>query len=222
MPSPSGRPPATPPLPGFRPDGSPVPREELAAAAARAAELRTRTAAATLDQLRAEIATTGAWPTRQVVIGGGASLVGRDPQSLLVDARGRWHLDPGQGIVQSPDQVRDMRTTGLGDAHQFADPTARVPRDAVRLWEDQLAVRGPVVDGTARLVPAGDGHLYAHIRPGDGSPDLYVKVRGTPTVATGLPPEMVPGVDRRDVVNLSEALDAVRGQLPADSPRTPA
>ncbi|WP_405916386.1 hypothetical protein [Streptomyces sp. NBC_00728] len=208
----------TPPLPGFRPDGSPVPREELAAAAARAAELRTRTAAATLDQLRAEIATTGAWPTRQVVIGGGASLVGRDPQSLLVDARGRWHLDPGQGIVQSPDQVRDMRTTGLGDAHQFADPTARVPRDAVRLWEDQLAVRGPVVDGTARLVPAGDGHLYAHIRPGDGSPDLYVKVRGTPTVATGLPPEMVPGVDRRDVVNLSEALDAVRGQLPADSP----
>ncbi|MGC4986180.1 hypothetical protein ACLQ18_37255 [Streptomyces sp. DT193] len=207
-----------PPLPGFRPDGFPVPREELAAAAAQAADQRTRAGAATLAELRAETATTGEWPTRQVAIGGGASLVGRDPQALLVDARGRWHLDPGQGIVQSPDQTRDMRANGLGDAHQFADPTARVPRDAVRLWEDQLAVRGPVVDGTAALVPGQDGHLYAHIRPGDGSPDVYVKVEGTPTVATGLPPEMVPGVDRRDAVNLPEALDAVRGQLPADSP----
>lgn len=207
-----------PPLPGLRPDGSPVPREELAGAAAQAADRRTRDGAATLDQLRAETAATGEWPTRQVVIGGGASLVGRDPQALLVDARGRWHLDPGQGIVQSPDQTRDMRANGMGDAHQFADPTSRVPRDAVRLWEDQLAVRGPVVDGTAALVPGQDGHLYAHIRPGDGSPDVYVKVEGTPTVATGLPPEMVPGVDRRDAVNLPEALDAVRGQLPADSP----
>ncbi|MGW1063014.1 hypothetical protein ACWD4F_00620 [Streptomyces aureus] len=205
-------------LPGLRPDGSPLPREELAAAAAQAADQRTRTGAATLDQLRAEIAATGEWPTRQVVVGGGASLVGRDPEALLVDARGRWHLDPGQGIVQSPDQTRDMRASGMGDAHQFADPTSRVPRDAVRLWEDQLAVRGPVVDGTAALVPGQDGHLYAHIRPGDGSPDLYVKVEGTPTVATGLPPEMVPGVDRRDAVDVPEALDAVRGQLPAGSP----
>ncbi|MFD8740747.1 hypothetical protein ACFV06_38335 [Streptomyces sp. NPDC059618] len=207
-----------PPLPGLRPDGSPVPREQLAAAAAAAADERTRAGAATLDGLRAETAATGEWPTRQVVVGGGASLVGRDPRALLVDARGRWHLDPGAGIVQSPDQTRDMRANGLGDAHQFADPTARVPRDAVRLWEDQLAVRGPLVDGTAALVPARDGRLYAHIRPADGSPDLYVKVEGTPTVATGLPPEMVPGVDRRDAVDLPEALDAVRGQLPADAP----
>ncbi|MFF3452139.1 hypothetical protein ACFYXJ_33925 [Streptomyces sp. NPDC002667] len=209
---------AAPPLPGLRPDGSPVPREELAAAAARAADGRTRAGAATLDELRAEIAATGEWPTRQVVVGGGASLVGRDPGALLVDARGRWHLDPGEGIVQSPDQTRDMRANGLGDAHQFADPTSRVPRDAVRLWEDQLAVRGPLVDGTAALVPGPDGRLYAHIRPADGSPELYVKVEGTPTVATGLPPEMVPGVDRRDAVNVPEALDAVRGRLPADSP----
>ncbi|MFE1286595.1 hypothetical protein [Streptomyces sp. NPDC058751] len=209
---------AAPLVPGLRPDGSPVPREELAAAAARAAEERTRAGAATLDQLRAEIAATGEWPTRPVVIGGGASLVGRDPRALLVDARGRWHLDPGQGIVQSPDQTRDMRANGAGDAHQFADPTARVPRDAIRLWEDQLAVRGPVVDGTATLVPGQDGRLYARIRPGDGSQDLYVKVEGTPTVATGLPPEMVPGVDRRDAVDLPEALDSVRGQLPAGSP----
>ncbi|MET7987925.1 hypothetical protein [Streptomyces sp. NPDC005281] len=208
----------TPLMPGVRPDGSPVPREELAGAAAQAAGERTRAGAAALDQLRAETASTGEWPTRQVVVGGGASLVGRDPEALLVDARGRWHLDPGEGIVQSPDQTRDMRANGLGDAHQFADPTSRVPRDAVRMWEDQLAVRGPVVDGTAALVPGQDGRLYAHIRPADGSPDLYVKVEGTPTVATGLPPEMVPGVDRRDAVNLPEALDAVRGQLPADSP----
>jgi len=207
-----------PVMPGLRPDGSPLPREELAAAAARAAEQRTRAGAATLDQLRAEIATTGEWPARRVVVGGGASLVGRDPEALLVDARGRWHLDPGEGIVQSPDQTRDMRANGMGDAHQFADPTARVPRDAVRLWEDQLAVRGPVVDGTAALLPGHDGRLYTHIRPADGSPDLYVKVEGAPTVATGLPPEMVPGVDRRDAVDLPEALDAVRGQLPAGSP----
>lgn len=81
-----------PPLPGFRPDGSPVPREELAAAAAQAADQRTRAGAATLAELRAESATTGEWPTRQVVVGGGASLVGRAPRpcSSTPAAAGTW------------------------------------------------------------------------------------------------------------------------------------
>ncbi|MEU6478958.1 hypothetical protein ABZ858_19120 [Streptomyces sp. NPDC047017] len=212
------------PMPGFRPDGSPVPRAELAAAAADAAGARTEASRATLEQLRAEAAATGEWPARRVVIGGGASLVGRDPDALLIDARGRWHLDPGEGIVQSADQVRDMRLTGLGDAHQFGDGTSRVPRDAVRLWEDTLAVRGPVIDGQARLLAAADGHLYAHIRPNgvpaDGSQDVYVKVEGVPTVATGLPPEMVPGVDR-ETQNLREAVEALGARVPADAPVQP-
>ncbi|MGW1004937.1 hypothetical protein [Streptomyces sp. NPDC002520] len=208
-------------MPGLRPDGSPIPRAELATAAAEAAEARTRASRTTVEQLRAEAATTGQWPSRKVVVGGGASLVGRDPDALLVDARGRWHLDPGEGIVQSADQVRDMRLTGLGDAHQFGAATGRVPRDAVRLWEDTLAVRGPVIDGQARLIAADDGRLYAQIRPNgspaDGSQDLYVRVEGAPTVATGLPPEMVPGVDR-GVQNLREAADALGERLAADDP----
>ncbi|WP_217245557.1 hypothetical protein [Streptomyces sp. AC602_WCS936] len=211
--------PGTPHLPGFRPDGTAIPRAELATAAAEAAATRTEVSRSTLEQLRAEAAATGEWPTRQVVIGSGASLVGRDPDALLIDARGRWHLDPGEGIVQSADQVRDMHLTGLGDAHQFGDATSRVPRDAVRLWEDTLAVRGPVVDGRARLVAADDGRLYAHVRPNDAaadrSQDMYVRVEGIPTIATGLPPEMVPGVDR-SVQNLPEALDALGRRLPAD------
>jgi hypothetical protein len=209
------------PMPGFRPDGSPIPRTELAKAAAEAAAARTEASRTTLEQLRAEASATGEWPTRKIVIGGGASLIGRDPDALLIDARGRWHLDPGEGIVQSADQVRDMHLTGLGDAHQFGDATSRVPRDAVRLWEDTLAVRGPVIDGQARLVAADDGYLYAHIRPNDapadGSQDVYVKVEGVPTIATGLPPEMVPGVDRA-VVDLPEALDTLGRRLPTDDP----
>ncbi|MFG2882146.1 hypothetical protein ACGFYV_07440 [Streptomyces sp. NPDC048297] len=211
-------------MPGLRPDGSPIPRAELAAAAAQAAEARTAASRTTVEQLRAEATATGQWPSRKIVIGGGASLVGRDPDALLVDARGRWHLDPGEGIVQSADQVRDMRLTGLGDAHQFGDATSRVPRDAVRLWEDTLAVRGPVVDGQARLIAAEDGQLYAQIRPNgspaDGTQDLYVRVEGAPTIATGLPPEMVPGVDR-GVQNLREAVDALGERLEADDPVLP-
>ena len=206
-----------PPMPGLRPDGSPIPREELASAAAEAAEQRTRVSSDTLTQLRAEAAANGEWPTRQVVIGGGASLAGRDPDALLIDARGRWHLDPGEGLVQSADQTRGMPAAGLGDAHQFVDPGRRVPRDALRLWEDTLAVRGPVVDGNAKLVAAGDGHLYAQIKPADGSDEVYVKVQGVPTVSTGLTPELIPGADRT-VQTLPEALETVRERLPADSP----
>lgn len=205
------------PTPGFRPDGSPIPREELAAAAGQAAEQRTRASDRTLDELRAEIARTGEWPSRQVIIGGGASLTCRTSDTLLIDARGRWHLDPGEGIVQSADHVRALPATGIGHAHQFAQPTSRVPMRAIQLWQDTLAARGPVVDGHARLVPGKDGHLYAQIKPTDGSEPVRIRVEGTPTVATGVPPEVIPGVDS-SAQTLSEALDALRKHLPASRP----
>ncbi|MEU9413654.1 hypothetical protein AB0E08_49310 [Streptomyces sp. NPDC048281] len=210
---------ATPnqPMPGFRPDGSVIPRQELATAAAQAAEQRTRASERTLDELRAESAQTGKWPTRKVVIGGGASLTGRTSDALLIDARGRWHLDPGEGIVQSADHVRALPATGIGHAHQFAQPTGRVPMQAIQFWQDTLAARGPVVDGHAHLIPGKDGYLYAEIKPTDGSKPIRINVEGTPTLATGVPPEVLPGVDS-SAQTLPEALDALRKHLPASHP----
>ncbi|MEU1502211.1 hypothetical protein [Streptomyces sp. NPDC005732] len=204
-------------LPGFRPGGSAVPREELAAAAAQAAEQRTRASSRTLDELRAEIAETGKWPTRKVIIGGGASLTGRTSDVLLIDARGRWHLDPGEGIAQSADHVRALSTTGIGHPHQFALPTSRVPITATQLWQDTLAARGPVIDGRASLIPDSGGHLYAQIKPTNGSEPIFVKVDGIPTLGTGVTPEIVPGVDRL-AQTLPEALNILYQHFPASSP----
>lgn len=147
------------PMPGLRADGTPVPREELGQAAAAVAEQRTALSGRTLDELRAEQATLpeGRHPQRQIMIGGGAALAGRDPDVLLVDARGRWHVDPIEAIVQSADQVRHLRQSGMGDPYQFADPQQRVPLPALQLWEDTAAARGPLVDGHAGLGIGAEG-----------------------------------------------------------------
>ncbi|MEC4018013.1 hypothetical protein [Streptomyces sp. H27-D2] len=185
------------PMPGYDADGVPLLREDLDRAATAAAERRTQLSAATVRELAAEQQwQPGRPPRRKVIIGGGASLSGRDPDALLIDARGRWHVDPGMGIVQSADQVRDLYGTGVGDAHQFAGPTDRVPAKAVQLWEDELAVRGRVVDGHAQLVVGRNGKLLARVQPSAGEDPFSVEVIGTPTIATGLTPEMVPGAAR--------------------------
>ncbi|WP_329538418.1 hypothetical protein OG568_60100 (plasmid) [Streptomyces sp. NBC_01450] len=205
------------PVPGFRADGSAISRAELSAEAQLMADTRTGISQRTLDELRSETRQTGQSPSRKVIIGGGASLAGRDPEALLIDARGRWHLDPGEGIFQSADQVRDTRAIGLGYSHQFTDPTSRVTMQAVQLWEDTLASRGPLVDGSARLVAGEDGNLWAHIVPNDGSESVRVRVEGVPTVATGIPPQLIPGADLA-VPTIAAVHDRLHKTLPDDSP----
>ncbi|MFF6781840.1 hypothetical protein [Streptomyces sp. NPDC012510] len=200
-------------LPGLRPDGTPLTREELSAARDEAARQRTSVGQETLDQLRAEAATLpdGRYPQRQIMIGGGASLAGRDPDVLLVDSRGRWHVDPIKGIVQSADQVRHLREVGW-NPYQFGDPKDRVSLSALQLWEDTAAARGPLVDGRATLSLGEGDRLLADITPMDGSPPVRVEVVGTPLVATGVPPEVVPGVDRQ-VPTVAEATEVLSSHL---------
>lgn len=197
----------------MRPDGTPHTREELSAASNEAARQRTTVGQETLDQLRAEAASLsdGRYPQRQIMIGGGGSLAGRDPDVLLVDARGRWHVDPIKGIVQSADQVRHLREVGW-NPYQFGDPKDRVSLSTLQLWEDTAAASGPLVDGRATLSLSEEGRLLAEITPMDGSPPVRVEVVGTPLVATGVPPEVVPGVDRQ-VPTVAEATEVLSSRL---------
>ncbi|MGQ4382597.1 hypothetical protein [Streptomyces sp. SAS_270] len=204
------------PVPGLRSDGTPVPGPELAAAAATAAEQRTALSTQTLDQLRAEQAMLpeGRHPQREIMIGGGAALAGRDPFVTLVDARGRWHVDPIEAIVQSADQVRHLRESGMGDPYQVAQPQERVPLGALQMWEDTAAARGPLVDGKASLGIGAEGRLIAEISPGDGSPPVKIEVQGSPLVATGIPPEIIPGANRQ-VPTVPEATAVIAEHLSA-------
>ncbi|MET9321368.1 hypothetical protein ABZX75_14455 [Streptomyces sp. NPDC003038] len=215
-----GRREVTMPMPGYDQNGLPLPRDQLGRAAAEWAAWREHISERTVQQLEAQRA-AGEIPLRRVVIGGGASLSGRDPEALLVDAVGRWHLDPGAGIVQSADQDRDLaQWMGVDPYGTVDDPRHRVPVEAVRLWEDQLASQGDVVNGQARLRLGTNGELLAEIYAfgTDGAPGdkpLQVACDGVPTVATGLPPELVPGTvrGRYGVESRSEALRLVGERL---------
>lgn len=217
----SARPPETEQRPASEREPAVVPAavgrldaEELAAAALAAAKVRDERSAQTLGSLRefAEGLAPGDLPKVRLMIGGGAALAGRDPDVLVVDGRGRWHVDPIPGIVQSVDQVRLLADSGMGDPYQVAGPRERVPLTAIQLWEDQAAVRGPLIDGLARLSVDHTGRLVADIQPLDGSQPLRVEVDGTPVVATGVPPEIVPGASRW-VPTIPEALAVVDEHL---------
>ncbi|MFJ2566574.1 hypothetical protein ACIO02_27195 [Streptomyces sp. NPDC087568] len=202
------------PMPGLRSDGTPVPRDGLEQASAAAGQARTDLSSRTLDELRAEQAVLpeGRYPRHEIMIGGGAALAGRDPNVLLVDARGRWHVDPIKAIVQSADQVRHLRQSGMGDPYQFADAQQRVPLPALQLWEDTAATRGPLVDGRAELHISAEGRLIAEITPADGSPSVKVEIQGSPLIATGIPPEIIPGASRQ-VPTVPEAIDVLAEHL---------
>ncbi|MFE5968319.1 hypothetical protein [Streptomyces sp. NPDC056463] len=214
-----GRREVTMPMPGYAQNGVPYPRDSLKAAAPQWAEHRAQVSDHTVENIQQE-AEGEALPRRQVVIGGGASLAGRNPEALLVDGVGRWHLDPGAGIVQSADQDRDLQQwMGVDPYQAVSKPGERVSIEAVRLWEDQLATQGPVVNGQAHLRLGQDG-LEAEVQPfdRDGNPSgaaLRVACDGTPSVATGLPPEVVPGVARGAfrVESRSEALRLIDERL---------
>lgn len=159
-----GRRDVTMPMPGYDQNGLPLPRDELEPAAERWAEYRAQVSERTVRTLEGQLA-EGQLPLRKVVIGGGASLTGRDPEALLVDGAGRWHLDPGAGIVQSADQDRDLaQWMGVDPYSAVEDPRHRISIHAVRVWEDQLATQGDVVNAHARLRLGQNGELLAEVR----------------------------------------------------------
>ncbi|MEU8574944.1 hypothetical protein [Streptomyces asoensis] len=215
-----GRREITMPMPGYDQNGVPLPRDQLEPAAERWAQYREQVSERTVAALQGQLA-EGQFPLRKVVIGGGASLTGRDPEALLVDAAGRWHLDPGNGIVQSADQDRDLaQWMGVDPYAAVEDPRHRVSIHAVRVWEDQLATQGDVVNGRARLRLGLGGELLAEIRPSgpDGQESdtpLWVACDGTPSIATGLTPDAVPGMPRgaSGVESRSEAVRLIGDRL---------
>jgi hypothetical protein len=170
--------------------------EKLAndAAAARAAK-----SAETLAGLRAQAGTLppGEYPTvPRATVGSGASLAARDRTSLLIDKRGRWQADAGDKIAQTTDQLRGLKDAGIGDPYQFAKPGERVPMQAVTFWQDSIAAQGPVIDGEVVSVRMDEhGNQIIKIRPADGA-TIEVKVEGDLTIATGFPPERLPGTPR--------------------------
>lgn len=150
-------------MPGYDQNGLPLPRDQTGVAAGEWSAWRTHVSEQTDQKLQEQIA-RGETPLRKVTIGGGASLSGRDPEALLVDAVGRWQRDPGVGIVQSADQDRDLaQWMGVDPYAAVDDPRKRVPIKAVRVWEDQLATQGDVVNGHARLELGENGELVAEI-----------------------------------------------------------
>ena len=187
---------------------------ELADTATAQRKEMSRQTLADLRRQAAEAAKSGGYPKVSVEAGGGAALSGRDPRALLVDDRGRWQSDNGDRIAQTADQLRNLRQTGLGDPYQFVGegkPGARVPLEAVRYWEDSIAAQGPVIDGKATF-RMENGKLLADIAPSDGSPMLTVEVEGTPAIASGFPPEIIPGIDR-SVGGIHGAFDKTSGEL---------
>ncbi|UUU23822.1 hypothetical protein [Streptomyces sp. DSM 40750] len=216
-----GRREVTMPMPGYDQNGLPLPRDQLEAASEQWAEYRAQVSERTAQAIEGQLA-QGEFPRRRVVIGGGASLTGRDADALLIDGAGRWHLDPGRGIVQSADQDRDLAEWMGVDPHSTVErPGDRLPIHAVRVWEDQLATRGDVVNGHARLRLGRNGELLAEIQRlgADGkesdAPPLWVACAGTPSIATGLTPEVVPGMPRGDfaVESRSEAVRLIGDRL---------
>ncbi|MFE7761855.1 hypothetical protein [Streptomyces sp. NPDC057438] len=215
-----GRRDVTMPMPGYDQNGLPLPRDQLATAATQWAEYRAQISTRTEQAIEGHLA-QGEFPTRRVVIGGGASLTGRDTDALLIDGAGRWHLDPGRGIVQSADQDRDLaQWMGVDPYSTVEHPGDRLPVEAVRIWEDQLATRGDVVNGHARLRLGRNGELLAEIqRPTEEGketpPPLWVACDGTPSIATGLTPEVVPGMPRGEhaVESRSEAVRLIGHRL---------
>ncbi|WP_230195111.1 hypothetical protein [Streptomyces coriariae] len=215
-----GRRDVTMPMPGYDQNGLPLPRDELEPAAERWAEYRAQVSERTVRTLEGQLA-EGQLPLRKVVIGGGASLTGRDPEALLVDGAGRWHLDPGAGIVQSADQDRDLvQWMGVDPYSAVEDPRHRISIHAVRVWEDQLATQGDVVNGHARLRLGQNGELLAEVRTlgedgAESATPLWVACDGTPSIATGLTPELVPGMPRGEfaVESRGEAVRLISDRL---------
>lgn len=181
-------------------------REQLRAAALIAEVMREHRSQQTLDKLRTQIA-RGHRPHVKVQRGGGASLAGRDPSMLLVDDRGRWQADGSENLAQVGQQMQELHKSRFGDIREAAGPSERVPLDAIRYWEDSLAIQGDVINGRGTY-RVENGQLVMDIHPSDGTTPLTVAIDGPAISSTGFPSEMVPGAPRN--FPASEALLALR------------
>ncbi|MFF3086035.1 hypothetical protein ACFVRB_13460 [Streptomyces nojiriensis] len=129
----------------------------------------------------------------RIMIGGGPAVLARPAGALLVDDRGGpFHRGVLADLGHTPDQLRHLNALGF-DPYAYAAPAERVPTLAVRLWLDQLAASGPVVDGAAELAVDQQRRLVAAIHPTGGAERLVVDVDGIPTLAPGLPAQLAPG-----------------------------
>ncbi|MFG2234291.1 hypothetical protein ACGFNX_30585 [Streptomyces sp. NPDC048723] len=152
-------------------------------------------------------------PAAQIMIGGGPAVLARPAGALLVDDRGGpFHRSVLADLGHTPDQLRHLYALGF-DPYAYAAPADRVPTTAVRLWLDQLAVSGPVIDGAAELAVDQERRLVAAIHPSGAAERLIVDVAGIPTLAPGLPAQLAPGTgpalhsfDRAAGVLLAELL----------------
>lgn len=126
-----------------------------------------------------------------VMIGGGASLAARDRAYLLVDDRGRWHADGNIEIAQTSNQLKHTADAKLGDPRKHAAPNERLSLDAVRAWEDEIAVQGPVINGRANLRFGPHGESLIDLTVG-GETRTFI-LPSDPLIATGFVPERIPG-----------------------------
>ncbi|MDX2396072.1 hypothetical protein NJL88_39615 [Streptomyces sp. DK15] len=129
----------------------------------------------------------------EMMIGGGPAALARPAGAVLVDdCGGMFHRGVLAELGQTPDQLRHLDVHGF-DPYTYAAPTQRVPTLAVRMWLDQLASSGPVVNGTAELAVDQERRLVAAVHPARAADQIIVDIEGIPTLAPGLPPQLVPG-----------------------------
>ncbi|MET9605231.1 hypothetical protein ABZZ17_09200 [Streptomyces sp. NPDC006512] len=129
----------------------------------------------------------------QIMIGGGPAVLARPAGAVLVDDCGSvFHRGVLPDLGHTPDQLRHLSAYGF-DPYAYAAPTERVPTMAVRMWLDQLAASGPVVNGTAELAVDQERRLVAAVHPAGAADRVIVDVEGIPTLAPGLPAQLVPG-----------------------------
>jgi hypothetical protein len=178
-------------------EGMRLTREQIKQYADVAARLRHLVSQRTLAKYRAlQMQHPGTHPrVGSIQLGGGAALAGRDSSTLLVDARGRWHVDGSENLAQVGQQLQGLYRARFGDVREVAGPGERIPLEAVRYWEDSLAVQGEVIDGVGTL-RTENNKLLVEIKPLDGSPSLTVEVAGTVAEAPGFPSEHIPGSPR--------------------------
>lgn len=177
-------------------DGRPLTHEALKARAEGAAKAREEKSKETWDHLQALHAAAPARGERHPLlpwvaqIGGGASLAGRDRNHLLIDDRGRWQVDGASHLAQTGMQLKETKDAGLGDPTTLVGPKDRLPMDAVRYWEDNIAAQGPVVNGRAAMRIDDSGDMVLDITVGEST--LTFRVDKVPVVATGFVPERLP------------------------------
>ncbi len=197
--------------------GMRVDAAKLAVLREQAHDIRKARGGKTMAKLRAEIAAGRRPKVRDPQIGGNAALAARNPETLLVDAGQRWHVDAGEYIAQTAHQLEGLKAAGFGDPYEFADVNGRVPVEALLYWQDMIAAQGDVIDGLATFGFLEDGTSLMTVHPVDGSAAIVVEVEGVPVIGTGFPKELAPGAPRDMTTRKAlVALDHQLGKLESD------